>query len=54
MSIKTMLKVCSVTAFFLVIFAALGSEKWIPRLLGDAKTVHLGFASSHFQFSYTV
>lgn len=31
MSIKTMLKLCSVAACFLLIFAALGPEKWIPR-----------------------
>jgi VanZ family protein len=31
MSIKTMLKVCSVAAFFLLIVAALGPAKWIPR-----------------------
>ena len=31
MSIKTMLKLCSVAAFVLLIFAALGPEKWIPR-----------------------
>jgi VanZ family protein len=31
MSIKTLLKLGSVAAFFLLIFAALGPEKWIPR-----------------------
>jgi VanZ family protein len=31
MSIKTMLKVCSAAAFLLLIYAALGPEKWIPR-----------------------
>jgi VanZ family protein len=31
MSLKTMLKVCSAAALVLLIFAALGSEKWIPR-----------------------
>ncbi len=31
MCIKTMLKLCSVAAFVLLIFAALGPEKWIPR-----------------------
>ncbi len=31
MSIKPMLKLCSVAAIFLLIFAALGPEKWILR-----------------------
>ena len=31
MSIKTMLKVCNAAAFLLLIYAALGPEKWIPR-----------------------
>jgi VanZ family protein len=31
MSIKTILKLCSVAVFFLLVFAALGPAKWIPR-----------------------
>ena len=31
MSIKILLKVCSGAAFLLLIYAALGPEKWIPR-----------------------
>ena len=31
MSIKILLKVCSAAAFLLLIYAALGPEKWIPR-----------------------
>ena len=31
MTIKPILKVCSVAIFFLLVFAALGPEKWIPR-----------------------
>jgi len=31
MSIKLMLKVCSVAVLFLLVFAALGPEKWVPR-----------------------
>ena len=31
MSIKTVLKLCSVAIFFLLVFAALGPAKWMPR-----------------------
>jgi VanZ family protein len=31
MSIKLILKVCSVAVLFLLVFAALGPAKWIPR-----------------------
>ena len=31
MSIKFISKVCSVAVFFLLVFAALGPAKWIPR-----------------------
>ena len=31
MSIKTMLKLCSAATFLLLVFAALGPAKWIPR-----------------------
>ena len=31
MSIKILLKVCGGAAFLLLIYAALGPEKWIPR-----------------------
>jgi hypothetical protein len=44
MSIKLMFKVCSVAVLFLLVFAALGPEKWIPRS-------GLGWRIDHF-FGY--
>ena len=44
MSIKLMLKVCSVAVLFLLVVAALGPAKWIPRS-------GLGWRIDHF-FGY--
>jgi hypothetical protein len=44
MSIKLMFKVCSVAVLFLLVFAALGPEKWVPRS-------GLGWRFDHF-FGY--
>ena len=44
MSIKLMFKVCSVAVLFLLVFAALGPEKWVPRS-------GLGWRMDHF-FGY--
>ena len=44
MSIKLMLKVCSVAVLFLLVFAALGPAKWVPRS-------GLGWRIDHF-FGY--
>jgi VanZ family protein len=44
MSIKLMLKVCSVAVLFLLVLAALGPEKWVPRS-------GLGWRIDHF-FGY--
>jgi hypothetical protein len=44
MSIKRMFKVCSVAVLFLLVFAALGPAKWVPRS-------RLGWRIDHF-FGY--
>ena len=44
MSIKLMFKVCSVAVLFLLVFAALGPAKWVPRS-------GLGWRIDHF-FGY--
>ena len=53
MSIKTMLKLCSVAAFFLLIFAALGPEKWIPRSGFGWRTDHFfGYFALSLMFCF--
>jgi hypothetical protein len=53
MSIKTILKVCSVPIFFLLVFAALGPAKWIPRSGLGWQIDHLvGYFALTFMFCF--
>ena len=53
MSLKTMLRLCSVAIFFLLVSAALGPAKWIPRSgLGWQIDHFVGYFALTFMFCF--
>ena len=53
MTIKPILKVCSVAIFFLLVFAALGPEKWVPRSgFGWRIDLFFGYFALTFMFCF--